>query len=101
MSPNTFQTTLKGFSNAFVTKLNPQGTGLVFSTYLGGNNGDVGFGIALDQASRMYVTGVTSSSDFPIKGAIKSTLSSLGSSAFVTKLSTYTMEPVFMMLDLL
>ena len=70
---NAIQPTNSGFSgDAFVTKLNPQGLGLVYSTYLGGSNGDVGRGIAVDSAGQAYVTGYTNSSEFPVTaGAIR------------------------------
>src|SRR5207244_752963 len=52
-------------SDAFVTKLNAAGNGLVYSTYLGGNGGDGGLGIAVDSSGSAYITGETSSPDFP------------------------------------
>ncbi|MGA3028881.1 MAG: SBBP repeat-containing protein [Bryobacteraceae bacterium] len=60
-----FQATLKGSDNVFLTKLTPAGTSLVYSTYLGGSGGDFGLGIALDGAGAIYLTGFTSSTDFP------------------------------------
>jgi hypothetical protein len=51
--------------DAFVTKLNPQGSALAFSTFLGGTGSDKAFGIAVDSKGNSYVTGETSSSDFP------------------------------------
>ena len=51
--------------DAFVTWLNPTGTALVFSTFLGGGEYDVGRGIAVDTAGNVYVTGVTESTNFP------------------------------------
>ena len=50
---------------AFVTELNPSGTALLYSTYLGGTGGDSGLGIALDPAGNIYVAGLTFSTDFP------------------------------------
>jgi hypothetical protein len=47
--------------DAFVTKLDPSGSSLVFSTYLGGDTQDEGLGIALDSANNVYVTGFTDS----------------------------------------
>lgn len=47
-----------------MTELNPSGTGLVYSTYLGGSEEDIGFGIAVDTSGNFYVIGFTSSSDF-------------------------------------
>src|SRR5437016_6840034 len=60
-----FQTTLGGSSDAFVTKLDPTGTALVYSTYLGGSSGDFANGIAVDATGSAYVTGTTLSADFP------------------------------------
>jgi len=64
-----YQTTNKGANNqnqtAFVTKLNPAGTALAYSTYLGGSGSDNASGIALDSSGNAYVAGTTYSSDFP------------------------------------
>jgi hypothetical protein len=49
-----------------VTKLNPTGTKVIYSTYLGGSSGDAAYGIALDASGNAYLTGATSSSDFPV-----------------------------------
>ena len=63
----------------FVTKLNPTGTAVAYSTYLGGTNGyeggDVVYGgsIAVDSTGAAYVSGVTTSTDFPIVGGYKGT----------------------------
>ena len=57
---------------AFVTKLNPQGSALIYSTLLGGGSSDVGRGIAVDAAGNAYVTGATSSYLFPVlPGALR------------------------------
>ncbi|MGC1170498.1 MAG: SBBP repeat-containing protein, partial [Candidatus Acidiferrales bacterium] len=60
-----FQTTLNGSTNAFVTKFNPRGSALVYSTYLGGSTYEYGYGIAVDASGNAYVTGETASADFP------------------------------------
>lgn len=52
-------------SNAFVLKLDPDGSRIEYSTLLGGSSGDTAFGIAIDSAGRAYVAGRTSSVDFP------------------------------------
>src|SRR4029079_10543064 len=51
--------------DAFVTKLNANGTALIYSTYLGGTDYDDPRGIAIDSAGNAYVTGETASIDFP------------------------------------
>ncbi|MBI3958664.1 MAG: SBBP repeat-containing protein, partial [Chloroflexi bacterium] len=55
--------------DAFVTALNPQGTGLLFSTFLAGDEKDWGRGIAVDGSGAVYVAGVTFSNDFPVTPA--------------------------------
>ena len=82
---NAWQPTLKGFQNAFVTKLNPQGSALVYSTYLGGED-DSGFGIAVDTAGDAYVAGATESPNFPTVNALQGTLKG-PQNAFVTMLN--------------
>lgn len=51
-------------SDAFVTVMNPYGTGTIYNTYLGGTGDDVGYGIALDAMGRPYITGSTGSAQF-------------------------------------
>ena len=48
-----------------MTKLSSSGNSLIYSTYLGGEDGDDGYGIAVDGSGNAYVTGYTESSDFP------------------------------------
>ncbi len=52
--------------DAFVVKLDPSGSGLVYATYLGGGGDELSYGIALDALNNAYVTGYTSSTDFPV-----------------------------------
>ncbi|HEY0520771.1 MAG TPA: SBBP repeat-containing protein [Ilumatobacteraceae bacterium] len=62
-------------SDVFVTKLNPAGNGLVYSTFVGGSDLETGTGIAVDAAGNAYVTGTTKSSNFPTTaGAFDRTL---------------------------
>src|SRR3989454_4213011 len=82
-----FQSSSPG-GDAFVTKLNPTGAALVYSTYLGGTNLDVGLGIAVDSLGQAYVTGETFSVDFPTTaGAFQRSSAGGISDAFVTKLN--------------
>jgi hypothetical protein len=91
-NPGAFQTTYgKGSavagSNAFVTKLNAAGSGLVYSTYLGGSTADVAVAISLDPSNNAYVTGTTLSTDFPLASPFQNALSG-GSDAFITEVNT-------------
>jgi hypothetical protein len=52
-------------ANAFIAKIGPGGTNLVYSSYFGGNNYDMGNGIAVDSSNFVYVTGFTASTNFP------------------------------------
>src|SRR5208337_2004038 len=80
-----------GTYDAFVSKINPEGSALVYSTYLGGSLLDSGAGIAVDSAGNAYVTGGTYSTDFPITPGAFQTICSHGcqfsSDAFVSKIN--------------
>lgn len=71
---NAFQATKGASNDAYVTKLNPTGSAIMYSTYLGGNGSEIGFGIAVDAAGNAYVSGQTGSTDFPLANALQSTL---------------------------
>ncbi len=87
VTPGAFQTTLAVSPDAYVTKLSPDGTSLVYSTYIGGSDSDQGTGIAVDGNGSAYITGDTSSTDFPVTlGAFSGSLGGFDD-AFVTKLS--------------
>ncbi len=89
-TPGAYATAYAGNQDAFVVKLNPAGSALVYATYLGGSSTDALNGLAMDAAGNCYVTGVTLSGDFPITPGAFSTAkpSSTGvNSGFVTKLS--------------
>jgi hypothetical protein len=79
------QTTNKGAADVFVTKLNPAGTALVYSTYLGGVNQDEGIDIAVDSSGNALLTGTTFSPDYPTANAFRQRAG--GWEAFVTKLN--------------
>ncbi len=73
--------------HAFVAKLDPSGTRLIYSTYLGGSGNDLAAGIAVDSSQAAYVTGSTSSADFPVTpGAVQTTFGGGAYNAFVIKL---------------
>jgi hypothetical protein len=103
ITTGAYQSTNKGVAtfsaNAFVTKLNPAGNALVYSTYLSGSGlglyvqeASVGQAIAVDSAGSAYVTGYVESSDFPVTpGAFQTQHPAAGlngtPNAFVTKLT--------------
>lgn len=74
--------------DAFATKLSTSGS-LIYSTYLGGNGEDTGHAIAVDTANNAYITGNTTSSNYPTANAIQTTIGpGFGGDAFVTKLNS-------------
>ena len=74
--------------DAFVTKVAPDGTRLIYSTHLGGSGFEESFGIAVDASGAAYVTGNTNSGDFPMMNALQPQLSSGGDlDAFVVKIA--------------
>ncbi|MBI4491551.1 MAG: SBBP repeat-containing protein [Chloroflexi bacterium] len=90
-----FDPTFNGgyYGNAFVAKLSPSGSGLAYATFLGGSNWDEGHGIAVDGAGSAYVTGDTTSTDFPTTaGAYDTTYNGIidsieGADVFVAKVN--------------
>jgi hypothetical protein len=91
---NPVQPANGGNGDVFITRLNPAGSALVYSTYLGGSGYDQGSGIAVDAAGNAYVTGYTESINFPTTPGAFQTICNRGSrcieyeDAFVTKLNS-------------
>ncbi len=89
-STTPIQQTRKGGADVFVTKFNPDGSALEYSTYLGGSGNDFGLAITIDSAGNTFVTGRTESTDFPVAGTpfqgTCATCASSNASAFVAKL---------------
>jgi hypothetical protein len=80
-------------SNGFITKLSPGGSAFAYSFLLGGNDGDQIRGLALDSQHRIYVTGFTCSTNFPVKNAFQPVTHSQncangGGDAFVTRVNS-------------
>ncbi len=73
--------------NVLVAKLNATGTGFVYATYLGGSSQDSGRGIAIDNQGNIYITGITSSPDFPVTAGAWRGSSRGGQDFFVAKLN--------------
>ncbi|HEX3587867.1 MAG TPA: SBBP repeat-containing protein [Candidatus Angelobacter sp.] len=86
VTSGAFQKSLHGTVDAFVTKMQISGGGLFYSTFLGGSDVDGGSSVAVDSLGRAYVTGGTSSADFPVLNPIQAHFGG-SQDAFVTKLS--------------
>ena len=87
--------TLNGYTSssntdgiAFVSKLNPTATALLYSTYLGGSGGESGNGIALDPNGNVYITGYTMSTDFPVVNGFQTTIGTTMGNVFVSRIDT-------------
>jgi len=93
---NAAQSANKGNGDGFITKMNSDGTALIYSTYLGGSQTDTIAALALASSGSIFVTGYTASSDFPIKAPTGTSSNPQpfqptyggGTDAFVTQLST-------------
>ncbi|MFY9573727.1 MAG: SBBP repeat-containing protein, partial [Blastocatellia bacterium] len=86
-----FDTTYANSTDVFVTKMNPSGSAILYSTYLGGNDEDMGLGIAIDASGNAYVTGSTSSNDYPMTPGVFQVVRPGGfgpGDPFVTKLNS-------------
>ncbi|MFX0013822.1 MAG: SBBP repeat-containing protein [Promethearchaeota archaeon] len=88
-----YDNTKGGNTDAFLTKINADGDGFVFSTYLGGSGLDYGYDIAVDSYNNMYITGKTTSVNFPTRNPYSSYRG--GYDAFVTKINSAGDDLVF------
>ena len=68
---NAFDPAWNGGDDIFITKMDPSGQSLIFSTYFGGSDADDGVRLALDQSNTIYVTGYTKSFNFPLRNAVQ------------------------------
>ena len=84
---NPLQPANGGGSDAFVAEINPAGSALVYSTYLGGSGNDAASGIAINSAGNAYVTGETASTNFPTMRPLQPSYGGGSSDAFVAKLN--------------
>jgi len=87
VTAGAYQTTNGGgYYDVFVTKVNASGSGLIYSTYLGGSSYDDGYGIAIDGTGNAYVTGRTNSTNYPVTTGAYQTTNGGSIDVFVTKL---------------
>jgi hypothetical protein len=83
---NAFQPTLRGATNAFVTKVNTSGNALVYSSFYGGNNSEIANSVAVDPSGNAYIVGQARSRDLPTKNPFQAALSG-PTDAFVAKIN--------------
>ena len=86
-TPEPFQMTYGGNTDAFVTELSSTGDSLTYSSYLGGSSLDIGQGIAVDASGEAYVVGTTQSKDFPVVSPLQAANNG-ANDIFITKVST-------------
>ncbi|HZI32154.1 MAG TPA: SBBP repeat-containing protein, partial [Candidatus Binatia bacterium] len=90
---NAIQSTYGGSQDAFAFKLGPGGTNIIYSTYLGGNKLDGGYGVGVDADGNACVVGLTFSANYPTTNALQTTINGNGSTsvsdAFITKLTSF------------
>ncbi|OPY48211.1 MAG: PKD domain protein [Methanoregulaceae archaeon PtaU1.Bin222] len=85
VSENAFQTTREGIQDAFLSKFEPDGVYLNYSTFLGGSLVDEGTGVAVDDTGSAFITGFTDSPDFPTEGPLFTNMDGFKYDAFVTR----------------
>ena len=81
------QAAIGGGQDVFVTKVNAAGSALLYSTYLGGTSDDWGYAIAVDIAGHAFVTGQTSSTNFPTQSPLQPAFGGGNYDGFVAKLN--------------
>ena len=84
-TPDAFQPMNAGVRDAFVTRLDPALSNILYSTFLGGSGDDVGTGITVGETGIVYVAGRTASTDFPTANAVQPYPGG-GQDAFITAL---------------
>jgi hypothetical protein len=87
------QPTIGGATDAFLAKISVTGSTIAYSTYIGGSNEDIGYGIAVDANANAYVTGLTYSTDYPTTATALQKVSGLAGDAFFAKVNTLASGP--------
>jgi hypothetical protein len=90
VTASAFQSTLAGSDDAYIAKLNPAGSALLYASYFGGSTTDTGSGIAVDASGKAYIVGTTDSLDLPTSAGAFQTAAGGGGfeDAFVVKFDT-------------
>ena len=84
---NPMQPSNAGQNDAFVTMISADGSTKVYSTYLGGTGSDIAHSVAVDSSGNAYITGATSSTDFPTTNPLQPANGGTGTNVFITKLN--------------
>ena len=101
-TPNALLTALQGSCDAIFMQIAPGGATLGYSTYLGGTDSDRTYGLAVDPAGNVVLSGLTFSANFPLKNPAQTWPGNAGSqNAFVTKFSAHGVNPGVLLLLLL
>jgi hypothetical protein len=87
-TPGAYQTTIGNYTNIFVTKLNPMASSIIYSTFIGGTGNETCYSMAIDNLNNVYISGTTSSTDFPTtNGVVQPLYGGGGYDGFITKLN--------------
>jgi PKD repeat protein len=86
ITPCAFDTTFNGTSDGYLSRLNPNGTGLLYATFLGGSSGESIYDMVLGSPGYAYLAGYTNSADFPVTPGAFDTTYNGGDDVFVTKI---------------
>jgi Beta-propeller repeat/Abnormal spindle-like microcephaly-assoc'd, ASPM-SPD-2-Hydin len=88
ITANAAQATIGGLTDAYVTAISATGSAILYSTYVGGSNEEIGYGIAVDTATNAYITGLTYSSNFPVTASAYQGTYGGNGDAFLAKVNT-------------
>jgi N-acetylneuraminic acid mutarotase len=86
-TPGAYRTSIEAFEDGFMTKLSPMAQSIIYSTYIPGGVSDYPYDIAIDQSGNAYITGNTSSSDYPTTPGVFQSSCGDPRCAFITKLN--------------
>lgn len=86
-TPGSIKPVKTGNRDAFVFRLNPEGSALVYSTFIGGNDLDDGYSLTVDSDNNAYVTGLTISADYPVTQGVFNSVAGNGENVFISKIN--------------
>jgi hypothetical protein len=85
VTPDAYQERLSGPQDAFLVRLSPDGTKLLYATYVGGTKREIAWGLVLDGSDGVYVVGQTGSPDFPTTAGVHQPRYGTNGDAFLTQ----------------